>query len=380
MEYMKSKLYPSSVQRKVVIGFLLTFVAILLALGIAYYSFRDVMDTVDELSAPNEKLTVLNQVFQELTTLDQQQRAEAIRNPRKSYRSFLKESQALVAMIDSLEQMPWDTAQQRRIVAMKGVLQKRDKVFFSYLKQKSELTSNTRLSKRIDTLTIMISERKNRSRYQRRYYSEKTITTYLPDTLQQDKEDDRSFFSKLFGKKKAHQYSETTRVKVQEELSVSVDTLAIARQNNALNEVEKIMHDLEADQKTQSQKLLKQELELIHANTLFINELLSILHDVENEELAKMRANNDHAATLMNQSISRIILLLFIFFLGGAWWFISSGSTSRRAIITRFSWRKQGRGGRTHQDQATIPGEHEPRNPNTAPVHHRLCRIHQKTK
>lgn len=319
MEYMKSKLYPSSVKRKVVIGFLLTFVAISLALGIAYYSFRDVMDTVDELSVPNEKLTVLNRVFQELTTLDQQQRAEAIRNPKKPYRTFLKESQALIVMIDSLQQMPWDSIQQQRIIAMKEVLQKRDKVFLAYLKQKSELASNTRLSKRIDTLTNIISEERIEVDTSVVTTQKKTITTYLPDTIRTEKEDDRSFFSKLFSnKKKSTPTSETTRVKVQEELSVSIDTLAIARQNNALNEVEKIMHDLEADQKTQSQKLLKQELELIHANTLFINELLGILHDVENEELAKMRANNDHAATLMNQSISRIILLLFIFFLGGA--------------------------------------------------------------
>lgn len=318
MEYIKNKLYPSSVQRKVVIGFLLTFVAILLALGIAYYSFRDVMYTVDELSEPNEKMAVLNEVFQKLTTLDQVQRAEAIRNPRKPYRSFLAESQAIVGMVDSLQQMPWDSSQQARITAMKDVLQKRDKVFLAYLRQKSELASNTRLSKRIDTLSSIISERKIEIDTSVVTTQKKTITTYLPDTLKKEEDDDRSFLSKIFGKKKTPPASETTQVKVQEELSISVDTLAIARQNNALEEVEKIMHDLEADQRTQSRKLLRQELELIHANTIFINELLSILHDVENEELAKMRANNDHAATLMNQSISRIILLLFVFFLGGA--------------------------------------------------------------
>jgi signal transduction histidine kinase/CheY-like chemotaxis protein len=318
MEYIKEKLYPSSVQRKVLIGFLLTFVAILMALVIAHYSFRDVMYTVDELSEPNEKLTVLNQVFQELTTLDQQQRAEAIKNPRKSYRSFLNQSQALVAMIDSLGQMEWDSVQILRIIAMKEVLLKRDKVFFSYLRQKSELTANTRLSERIDTLSEIISEQKIVIDTSVVTTQKKTITTYLPDSVTESKRDDRPFLTKIFSKKKNTPSAETSRIKVQEELSVSVDTLAIAKQNNVLEEVEKIMYDLEKDQRSQSRKLLQQELELIHANTLFITELLSILHDVENEELAKMRANNDHAATLMNQSISRIILLLLVFFLGGA--------------------------------------------------------------
>jgi signal transduction histidine kinase/FixJ family two-component response regulator len=318
MQYIREKLYPSSVQRKVIIGFMLTFVAILLALVIAHYSFRDVMDTVDDLSVPNEKLAVLNQVFQEITTLDQLQRAEAIRNPRKPYRAFLNESQALIAMIDSLGRMQWDSTQQLRIMAMKEVLQNRDKVFFAYLKQKSELASNARLARRIDTLSNIINENKMEVDTSVITTQKKTITTYLPDTLKEKKKDERSFLSRLFSKKKAEQPAETTTIKVQEELSVSVDTLAIAKHDNALEEVEKIMRDLETDQRTQSRKLLKQELELIHANTLFINELLSILHDVENEELAKMRANNDHAATLMNQSISRIILLLFVFFVGGA--------------------------------------------------------------
>src|SRR5687768_15747291 len=128
MQYSQDKRYPSSVKRKVLIGFTLTFVAILLALGIAHFSFRDVMDTVDDLSVPNEKLVVLNQVFQEVTTLDQLQRAEAIKNPKKSYRTFLNQSHSLMRMVDSLSTMRWDSSQFTRISAMKDVLKNRDRV------------------------------------------------------------------------------------------------------------------------------------------------------------------------------------------------------------------------------------------------------------
>lgn len=318
MQYIQEKLYPSSVKRKVLIGFTLTFVAILLALAIAHFSFRDVMDTVDDLSLPNEKLSVLNRAFQEITTLDQLQRAEAIKNPQKSYRTFLNQSHSLMAMIDSLSAMKWDSSQATRIAAMKEVLKKRNKVFFTYLRQKSELSSNTMLSKRIDTLSSIINQKKIEVDTSVVTTQKKTVTTYLRDSVAEEKKDDRFFITRLFSKKKASPSPETTHIKVQEELSVSVDTLAIAKQNKALDEVEKIMHDLETDQRTQSNKLMKQELELIHANTLFVNELLNILHEVENEELLKMRATNERAGTLMNASISRISLLLFIFFLGAA--------------------------------------------------------------
>jgi signal transduction histidine kinase/DNA-binding response OmpR family regulator len=314
----KDNPYPSSLQRKILIGFTLTFVAILLALGITHYAFKDVMDTVDELSVPSEKLAALNHVFQEITTLDQLQRADAIKNPKKPHRAFLNESQQLLDLIDSLSLMDWDSVQQKRITSMKDVFRRRDKAFFSYLRQKSEQTANVRLSRRIDTLSNIINDRKIEIDTNVVTTQRKTTTTYLPDTLEK-KKDERGFFSKLFGgKKKQAQEPETTHIKVQEELSITVDTLAMTRQNQALEEVEKIMYDLESDQRTQNRKLLRQELEVIHANTLFVSELLSILHQVENEELIKMRSQNTHASDLMSESIGRIVILVLVLFLSTA--------------------------------------------------------------
>ncbi len=54
MQYFKEKLHPSSVKRKVLAGFLLVFVALSLALVITRFGFREMMATVDQLSAPNE--------------------------------------------------------------------------------------------------------------------------------------------------------------------------------------------------------------------------------------------------------------------------------------------------------------------------------------
>ena len=93
MPYSKEKRHPNSVTKKVLAGFLLVFVAILLALGITRFGFREMMSTVDQLSAPNERLKALNRIFQEITRLDQLQRADAIKNPQKPYEAFLDSSQ-----------------------------------------------------------------------------------------------------------------------------------------------------------------------------------------------------------------------------------------------------------------------------------------------
>jgi signal transduction histidine kinase/CheY-like chemotaxis protein len=199
---------------------------------------------------------------------------------------------------------------------MKEVLNKRNKLFFSYLKLKSNLIDNKNLTKRIDTLSTIIGQKKIEIDTSVVTTQKRTTTTYLRDTVKE--KDERPWISRVFGKKKETPEEETTHIKVQEELSVSIDTLAIAKQNKALEEVEKIVSDLETDQRTQSKRLLNRELELIRANSLFINELLGIFHDVEREELALMRQRNDHASLLMSQSIARISTLLVIFFLGAA--------------------------------------------------------------
>jgi signal transduction histidine kinase/DNA-binding NarL/FixJ family response regulator len=306
-----------SVIRKILAAFLLVSVAISLALAIARFSFRELLGTVEELSRPNEKLTRLSNLFEEITTLDQVQRAEALENPHKPYNTFINQSVTLNAMIDSLKILPWDTAQLHRLEEMKTILSDRDKLFFSYLKVKAELQDNREFSVQLDTLAAILQNDELAIDSSIITTQKKTTTTYLRDSTPLPKSEQRSLIKKLFSRKKKNPV-DTPLIKVQEELSVMVDTLAYARQNDAIREIEKIMRDIELDQRNQRKKLQRQELELIHANSQFINRLLNILHDVENEELQQMRATNGHAVTVMNQSISRINIIMLVFFVAAA--------------------------------------------------------------
>jgi signal transduction histidine kinase/FixJ family two-component response regulator len=317
MKSVTSKQNPRSVQRKILAGFLLAFVAIILAFTITHLAFRDMLVTVEELTAPSGKLTLLNRAFQEITTLDQLQRAEAIRNPKTSQSAFLNHSLRTINLIDSMLAMDWDNAQRKRIESMKDVLKNRDSLFFSYLKLKSNLVDNKTLTKRIDTLSNIIDKKKIAVDSNIVTTEKKTTTTYVRDSIQPLK-DERNFFGKIFGKKKKPAESEKIQVQVQEELSVTVDTVAIAKQNEALEEVEKIVLDLEKDQRTQSKQLLKRELELINANSLLVTQLLTILREVEKEEMQHVQHKSFDASIVVSDSIKRMSLLLLCFFLGAA--------------------------------------------------------------
>jgi len=318
MGYIKANLNPRSVIRKILAAFLLAFVAVILAQSISRFSFRELLGTVEELSEPNEKLSLLNSVFHEITTLDQMQRAEAITNPDKPYNSFLNQSVNVNALIDSLTRMSWDTSQLNRLIQMKDVLSERNKLFFSYLKVKAEMLNNRKFSVQLDTLAAILTNDQMAIDSSLVTTERKTITTWMPDTNRIKKPEHRSLLRQLFSSKKKREALDTPRIKVEEHYSVDVDTLAVARQNEALIEVEKIMRELEAEQQTQRKRLERQELELIQANSIFISQLLNILRDVENEELMRMEGTNLHAVSVMNQSISRTNLLLLSFLLAAA--------------------------------------------------------------
>src|SRR4051794_1067135 len=156
----KEKPFLKAIKGKVIAAFLLAFAAIIFALGITYFSFNGLLNTVDHLASPNEKLKKLNTFFQRVTQLDQQQRAEAIKNPRRPGEAFLLESKDLAQRIDTLRSMGWsDTHQLERLDAMEKILQRRDELFLSYLKLKSDFIDNRNFTRRLDSLSGVLSSR-----------------------------------------------------------------------------------------------------------------------------------------------------------------------------------------------------------------------------
>lgn len=294
---------------KVIAAFFLTCAAIALALVTMYVSFDSLLGKVDELSTPNVKRKTLNHLFEKITRLDQQQRADAIKNPGKSYRAFLKESKELTATLDSLILMNWDGSQQsERLVIMKRILAKRDFLLIDYLKLKSNLLLNKGLSYQLDSLSeILVKSQPQADSSVTTHQTKITTTTFLPE------EKKRSFLGRLFSGKKKD--SVNNRIEIKEEVSTKIDTLAIAQQDSAIVEVGRIMKSLDEDQRAKTKEILERELNLINTNITLTNQLLSILREVENEEMALIERKNQEAASVVTSTIDRISIIVIVFFL-----------------------------------------------------------------
>ena len=130
----------------------------------------------------------------------------------------------MVDKIDSLRLMPWDSAQLNRLLTMKNILNKRNKLFISYLKLRSDLINNTRMSYRLDTLSSIIESEKIKADTNVVTTQKKVVTTFKKDSVIEQK-DERSKLSKLLGLKKKKIAPDTTQFQVQQETHVTIDTL-----------------------------------------------------------------------------------------------------------------------------------------------------------
>ncbi len=299
----------SPLRNKVIAAFLLAVVAIALAAGTTYFSFNNLLTEVDELSAPNEKLLKINHLFESITQLDQRQRAEAIRNPLQPYRQFLRQSKALTSSVDSLLLYTWASNQQtQRIQTMKQILNRRDYYLIEYLKLRSVIYSNNN-QRQFDSLANALLTALPPADSSVTTSQQKTITTtYLTEPPKKP-----NFFSRLFGGKKKE--IPTPLAEVKEELKVTVDTLAIRQSDSTVQELGRLMKTMEQTKQLQSKQLLQRELELINTNMVLMNHLLSILQEVENEEILAVERNNADAVSLVKFSSRNIGIIITVFFL-----------------------------------------------------------------
>jgi signal transduction histidine kinase/CheY-like chemotaxis protein len=309
----------NNIVKKVLLAFALGTGAVVIALSISYFGLNKMLTVVYDLGAPNEKLKTLNNLYRKTTELNEQQRIDAIKNPDKPDRDFIKESNELMIILDSLMSMSWnDTVQISRLEEMKQIIQKRNNLFLSFLRLRSNVVKDKVMARKLDTLTEMLSKENIMADTSVRTSQKKSTTiTYLTDTTQTEGQK-RSFFSKLFRKKGGPETSPLPDRTVTEEVQVTVDTIAIAKNNSKLAEATRLIDELGLSEINMRKKLADRELQLLATSRDLFRDLVDIAHAVEAEEMDNVRRNNEAALGVVDDSSEVIVGILIVFSLMAA--------------------------------------------------------------
>ncbi|WP_316806055.1 hybrid sensor histidine kinase/response regulator [Pedobacter agri] len=295
-----------AIKSKVIIGFLFACFALLLAWGISKFAFTRMLNTVEVISAPNDKLRLVNDLSHKIARLDQLQRDEAF-NKQGDY-NFLRESRKVRVSLDSLRKLyKGDSAQLGRIKSIINLLAQRDKQFVSYLQVRETLVNTKSFSNEVKKLNELVA-----SRGLQTDSAVLTTETTTSTTTVAPEEDEKSkgFLSKLFGKKKADVYKI-----INEEFKVRRDTLNAKAEDSIMKSMTGSLKNIELEQKKKSQKFIKREAELSGASNKLTSQILQILRQVEGQAVAQVDLNGIQAKQVVNDGITQITAIIITFFL-----------------------------------------------------------------
>lgn len=299
-----------AIKGKVILALVLACFALSMAWLVSKVAFREMMNTVENISSPNEKLRIVNELSRKISALDQVQKKQALNDPG-NYSKFFKESKQIRVLLDSLSGMyAGNTIQLRRIESIDELLTVRDRQFVNYLKVRERLINNKSFSTQVQKFNDLVSKNSSGADSTVVTSEKRTSTT----TVIPSDEKPRSFLSKIFGKKKQETEEDKT-FKIINEEKIKRDTIALSNERKIVKGMEESLRAIEKEQKMKSQRFLNKEAVLANANSLLINQMLGILKKVESEAVAQIEQNGIQAKKVVNTGITRISIIMVVFFL-----------------------------------------------------------------
>jgi len=309
----RHEFFLQSIKGKIIIASVLACLTLLLAWGISKTAFNRMLGAVEKISAPNDKLRLVNELTHKVAQLDQVQKSEMLSNPQNYYNLF-RGTKNLLLTVDTLKALfADDDIQLKRLNSLRKLLIEHDRLFINYLKVREGLVNNKTFSSQVKTLNDLVNKSARQNDSTVTTTEKKTLTTTIIPANKTDS-GKHGFFSKLFGKKKQAAQSSPYKV-VNVEVNTTQDTLSVGKQDSLLKGMGETMRRLEKNQLKRSALFVDKEAILNKANNKLIHRILSILKQVDAEAVKQIELNNSAAKQVVATSVSLISYIIMAFFL-----------------------------------------------------------------
>ena len=153
----KIDFYSESIRGKIIAIAIIAALSIALSWIILRIAFRKVVDTIEEVSKPNDKLVLLNSLSNDIAQIGQYQRKQILQNPTKSNPIDLPETKKLINKLDTLRKLcKGNKIQLHQIDSIEQVMTQYDVLVVNYLKLYEGLFSNKPLTGKFKTLSNLM--------------------------------------------------------------------------------------------------------------------------------------------------------------------------------------------------------------------------------
>jgi signal transduction histidine kinase/DNA-binding response OmpR family regulator len=312
--------YSKPFQGKLLSILLIAALSVGISWALSNITFRKVVDSIEEISKPNEKIRLMNHLSYSLSRMVQFQRKQLIDRSSDDEIQY-PDVEYLMQTLDTLRSTSGDNIiLLQKIDSMEMIIRKYDSLLSNYLELYSGFIDFNKLSSNYHSLTEFISFIANEIDSSVVTTETKiTTTTVLPvETISEKEEIKPSFFQRLFGRKDTDEVVEAgpqpqPQTTVREELNIRIDTLTIAQREKIVKEFEESVLRLDQYQRLKSIELAQSELILINHTNHYISQLRDLLRAIEDDEMNRITSNNTMLFKTVNISMRRMTYIMILF-------------------------------------------------------------------
>ena len=310
------------VANKVVLGFLLAFVLVVIVSAVTYVSIRNLLETVENLSEPNKKLRQLNGLLADVYLLDMS------KTERTSDRDSVFEAteKRLKERLDWLKLHAEDSVERSSFEKISMDLSELMVVYAGLEEVRYNLTSRTFSEEALKNIERRIQRQQELSEMQflgRIRNRDLLAEITLPEKNETSGE----------GSKKLSEFEEELMEIVKE-----IREIEIAAQNNqqkeettdaALDALKTFMTQVYQDEQKLQQNFLYLENRLINKNKEIFSQIQQLISSMQRELLVEYRAKNDSAYEL-TYTVSLVLGIMIFLGIIGSLGFVNSILTEIR--------------------------------------------------
>lgn len=302
----------SNIKIKVILGYILVFIAILTSLFIAYGSYNKLLDSVISISKPDAEITRMNRVLTNLSEAENKIRIYSLTKKERYLEHYAENIFDIQSDLDSLRAYSPDSSKSILLIdSMNFLLEERaDKLerFVRLKRSKEKLNLSGDALKQLSEASDMAKTKIKTT----------TTTTTILDTVvtavekEKDTKKKKSFIAKLFSKKEEEK-ADTLETVIQR-TEVKVDTSYLPQSDSLLRSLENMLQTAQAREKLNRDIVSRQEVKLVEENSIIWEKIKQLLQELETERMEQLEVETSRAKQTASDSIFIISLIIIIGF------------------------------------------------------------------
>lgn len=297
----------SNIKIKVVLGYILVFIAILASLFVAYQSYNKLLESVISLSKPDAEITRMNRVLTNLSEAENRIRIYSLTKEEGDLALYAENINDIRMELDSLRDLNADTTISGALI---------DSMNFLLEDRSNKLTAFVRLKRSKEKLNLSqqaIKQLSVASDSARTKIKTTTTTFTFLDTVKTAMEiKKKSLLAKLFSKKNGAKVDSLETVIKRTE--VKVDTSYLPQSDSLLRNIENMLQTAQDMEELNREIISNEELRLVEENSLIWDKIKLLLSQLEKERMEQLSLESNRAKQTASNAIFIISIIIIVGF------------------------------------------------------------------